>query len=223
MPDEGERVKIELAKLPAGGMHLLQVQNPGGLASNDFIFHVVKDAAAAVALQQAIDRAHVDIREKLANAIAGGDMSAVKRTLGRRARRINERNPRSGSTPLSTAALHGRLKMARYLLQRGARVDRKNRDGNTPLHVAAFLCRDDVVKLLLDKGASPNQKNARGETPVDVVSSAWNDGLADFYRAIGRSTKQKLDLDQIRRKRPQIAAQLRSAAKRADPSKGMQP
>ncbi len=31
---------IELAVLPEPGMHLLQVQNPGGLFSNDFIFHV---------------------------------------------------------------------------------------------------------------------------------------------------------------------------------------
>ena len=32
-------VVIELAKLPVAGMHLLQVQNPGGMFSNDFIFY----------------------------------------------------------------------------------------------------------------------------------------------------------------------------------------
>ena len=36
----GEIVKIQLDELPGEGMHLLQVQNPGGLFSNDFIFHV---------------------------------------------------------------------------------------------------------------------------------------------------------------------------------------
>ena len=36
----GDIVKIQLAELPGEGMHLLQVQNPGGLFSNDFIFHV---------------------------------------------------------------------------------------------------------------------------------------------------------------------------------------
>ena len=35
-----EMVKIDLARLPAAGMHLLQVQNPAGLFSNDFIFYV---------------------------------------------------------------------------------------------------------------------------------------------------------------------------------------
>ena len=33
-------VTIALAELPKTGMHLLQVQNPGGLFSNDFIFFV---------------------------------------------------------------------------------------------------------------------------------------------------------------------------------------
>jgi YVTN family beta-propeller protein len=37
---EGEKVSIALANLPAVGMHLLQVQEPEGRMSNDFIFHV---------------------------------------------------------------------------------------------------------------------------------------------------------------------------------------
>ena len=41
---EGETVKVELAAVPAVGMHFLQVQNPDGLFSNDFIFHVSERA-----------------------------------------------------------------------------------------------------------------------------------------------------------------------------------
>lgn len=37
-PCADEQVRVELAALPAAGMHLLQVQNPGGLVSNDYIF-----------------------------------------------------------------------------------------------------------------------------------------------------------------------------------------
>jgi hypothetical protein len=37
---EGEKVTIALANLPPTGMHLLQVQEPEGRMSNDFIFHV---------------------------------------------------------------------------------------------------------------------------------------------------------------------------------------
>lgn len=35
----GESISVWLESLPAAGMHFLQVQNPGGLLSNDFIFH----------------------------------------------------------------------------------------------------------------------------------------------------------------------------------------
>jgi YVTN family beta-propeller protein len=48
---DGETVRVELAALPPVGMHFLQVQNPDGLFSNDFIFHVAKDEAAARALR----------------------------------------------------------------------------------------------------------------------------------------------------------------------------
>ena len=37
---DGETIEVELARLPApSGIHFLQVQNPNGLFSNDFIFH----------------------------------------------------------------------------------------------------------------------------------------------------------------------------------------
>jgi hypothetical protein len=47
---DGETVKIELETLPRFGMHFLQVQNPSGLVSNDFIFHVAENETMANAL-----------------------------------------------------------------------------------------------------------------------------------------------------------------------------
>ena len=35
----GESIEVQLAALPSPGMHFLQIQNPDGLFSNDFIFH----------------------------------------------------------------------------------------------------------------------------------------------------------------------------------------
>jgi YVTN family beta-propeller protein len=210
--DDDEKVLVKLSTLPSVGMHLLQIQNLGGLFSNDFIFHVAKDADAAAQLKRTIDEAHVDFREALARAIARGDLDETKEVLRHQARRINERKPDGGSTPLSTASLHGRHNIAKYLIQRGAKVEATNNDGNTPLHVAAFLCRSEIVQLLLDKGGSVLTKNKRGETPIDVVSSPWSKQLADFYTGIGNSTGQKLDLKRIERERPQIAKLLRENA-----------
>ena len=41
---EDEALTVELAEAPPVGMHLLQLQTPGGLISNDFIFHVTAGA-----------------------------------------------------------------------------------------------------------------------------------------------------------------------------------
>jgi len=206
-----EVVAIELRTLPPVGMHLLQLQNPNGLFSNDFIFHVAQDASAAAALTRDLDTQHSELPDLLAGAIARGDLLAAKRHHHQGAD-LNERRREGGSTPLSTAALHGRLEIARYLIEQGASVNATNRDGNTPLHTAAFLCREDIVKLLLEEGASLAELNNRGESPVDVVSGAWSDPLADFYRLVEASADLELNLERIQQARPRIAQQLRQHA-----------
>ncbi|MFT7639099.1 MAG: hypothetical protein ACI9G1_000826 [Pirellulaceae bacterium] len=57
---DSEKVVVELAELPAVGMHLLQLQNPQGLFSNDFIFHVTLDAEVAAVLRRSIEQSHVE-------------------------------------------------------------------------------------------------------------------------------------------------------------------
>lgn len=206
---DGEALTIELPQLPAVGMHLLQVQNRGGLFSNDFIFHVTESADAARELRNVMDRQHVDARSAIRAAISRNDLPEIERLL-EDGTDVNRRE-RDGSTPLSSAALFGNLEIAKYLIEQGADVERTNRDGNTPLHVAAFLCRTEVVKLLLEHGASPHTENGRGESAIDVVSSDWNEGLAGFYRGIGQSIGQDLDLERVQRTRPDIVELLRQA------------
>ncbi|MCH1496228.1 MAG: ankyrin repeat domain-containing protein, partial [Rubripirellula sp.] len=213
-----DALEIQLASLPDPGMHLLQLQNPGGHFSNDFIFSVAQsseDAEQLIALRERDDR---DIRDAIAEAIASGNIEELHSFLNRPQQRgrVNERQPSSGSTPLSIAALHGQLESVKVLLRRGAKVSGSNRDGNTPLHVAAFLCREDIVKLLLENGASPATKNSRGETPIDVVSGAWDDELAAFYQSIGKLAGVDVDLQEIQRDRPRIASLIGENAEKTD-------
>jgi YVTN family beta-propeller protein len=208
--DDEEKVEIHLASLPDAGMHLLQLQNPNGLFSNDFIFHVTSNAEAAAELKRRTDREHRDVREVLAEAISNGDLDRTKQILNRARQRINERQPTTGSTALSTAAFHNQLDIAKFLIQRGANVEAKNRDGNTPLLAAAFMCRREMVEFLLEKGASPLTKNNRGESPIDVVSAPWSKQLADFYTGIDNAVPQfTMDVERIERERPLIAKRLR--------------
>ena len=200
-------VVIELATMPPTELHLLQVQNPDGLFSNDFIFHVTDNAAAADELTRRLDAARGSPAELLPSAIARGDLEATKRHIAHGAG-VNEQYPQSGSVPLSVAALHGRLDITRYLIEHGAEVSAANRDGNTPLHTAAFLGRTEMVKLLIDKGASVTKRNHRRESPADVVSGPWNEGLETFYDFIQASAGVGLDLGFIREERPRLAKRL---------------
>ena len=211
--DEQEKVLIELDSLPAPGMHMLQVQAEDGQFSNDFIFHVTETAEAAAELKRRIDESHVDLREALSNAIAEGSLDEVKRRLGKEARRINDRRPSTGSTPLSEAVFLGNLELAKLLIDRGAKINGTNRDGNTPLIVSTFMCRTEIVRFLLDKGATTSQKNDRGETALDVVSSPWSDELASLYTGIAKIANVQVDLERIERERPQITRLLRESAK----------
>ncbi len=205
-----EQVVIELASLPSIGMHLLQLQNPNGLFSNDFIFHVTEDEAAAGELKRRLDRAHVDWRTALARAISSGDLQETK-NLRRRGAPLDALRRGGSSTPLSIAARHNRIKIIEYLLKHRANVEATNRDGSTPLHTAAFFGRTAVVTLLLKNGSSALTKNRRGETPIDVVSLPWSKGLEKSYRSIASVVGLELDLEQIKRERPRIAKLLRES------------
>jgi YVTN family beta-propeller protein len=207
--DEQEQILIELTSLPEPGMHMFQVQAKNGLFSNDFIFHVTGSAEAAAEMKRRLDEAHVDVRDALANAIAEGNVDEVKRRLGRQARRINDRRPSTGSTPLSDAAFRGNLEIVKLLLDRGANMNATNRDGNTPLITATFMCHAEVVRLLLDKGASTSHKNGRGETVIEILSRPWNEELAGLYTGLANLTGLKLDLDRLKDERPKIATLLR--------------
>ncbi len=216
--EDREAVAIELGAQPPAGIHLLQVQNVDGLFSNDFLFHVVGDAEAAEELTRRLDADHSDVRDLLAAAIAQGDWEAARRHL-RHGAGINDKHPDGGATPLSRAALHGRLEIAKLLIEEGADVSGANQDGNTPLHTAAFLCRADLVTLLLEKGASAAQRNNKKETPLDVVSAPWSDDLANFYALLEAIADIDLDLQKIEFERPRIAQLLKNhTAKTPDTS-----
>ena len=204
--EKNETIIIDLIDLPRPGIHFLQIQNPGGLFSNDFIFHVAEDQNKANELQNSINPNRLG--SALADAIKRGDLKQTKKLIADGAQLNARRN--DGSTPLSTASFNGRLEIAKYLIQKGARITQTNRDGNTPLHVAAFMCQTEITKLFLEKGAHVRKKNNRGESAVDVVSSPLDEGLETFYRSLINSSEIDLTIEQIKLLRPQILKVLRN-------------
>ena len=61
----GPDIKIELGKLPAEGMHLLQVSTPEAGTSNDFLFFVARDESSSKMLRAELDLPHSDLPGRL--------------------------------------------------------------------------------------------------------------------------------------------------------------
>jgi uncharacterized protein len=112
-------------------------------------------------------------------AATAGDLSAVRRLLGRGAS-VNAKNYR-GSTALMGASAGGFEDVVRLLLAGSANVNSKAGDGSTALMFAARNGHTDVVKLLLQKGAEPNAFDNSGLT---ALMYAVDGGHAETVQAL---------------------------------------
>ena len=139
-----------------------------------------------------------------------GDLAAIRQHTAA-GTDLNGKDPVGGSTPLHLAALYGQTAAAELLIEKGANISQHNNDGATPLHLAAFFCHPEIVKLLINKGVDLKAVNSRGETALNTVSSPWDAGLSKGYTDAGGLLRIPIDLDHIRKTRPEIAKQLKSA------------
>ncbi|VAH95753.1 unnamed protein product [Triticum turgidum subsp. durum] len=85
-------------------------------------------------------------------------------------------NNDSGMTPLACAVARGKAIAVRYLLDKGANLNKQDSVGFSPLHYATKKGNDGLVRLLLSKGASPDISSCEG-TPLHVAVSDGNYGI----------------------------------------------
>lgn len=79
-------------------------------------------------------------------------------------------NSEIGITPLSTAVLAGRREIAKYLIDLGAQVDRRDTvRGRTPLFYAVKNKDTEMVELLLSKGADVRIRDRSGQAPEELA------------------------------------------------------
>ena len=107
--------------------------------------------------------------------------------------------------------MFGQIEAALALIQDGADVNSRNNDGATPLITAAFLCRTEIVQALLDHGADKNARNNAGATALEGVAGSFDDvkGIYDLLQSVLGPLGLKLDYEQIKATRPEIAKMLR--------------
>ena len=123
-----------------------------------------------VLLQPALDAASAD---DIWLATGTGNVAAVRKLLAGGVD-VNKRDPDSGVTLLSTAAIVGNAEIAALLLEAGADVNGRNyQNGSTALHAAAFVGQADMVALLLEHGADPAAMGDDGGTALAAAEVDW--------------------------------------------------
>lgn len=129
------------------------------------------------------------------NAIKRGNTGQVKQMLKKYPSLVNARGAYKktiyGKTIIFEApALHfairqGDLKMTKYLVSKGAKVDGKNNYGTTSLLAALTFKKKDIAKYLINKGANVNAPvlsgGSRGWTALRMAA---NNGYTDIVKLL---------------------------------------
>jgi ankyrin repeat protein len=90
----------------------------------------------------------------------------------------------AGQTPLHAAAWHGRLAVARMLLDAGADCSPADSAGRTPLHVTAITGHASaadslaLARVLLAAGADPHVRDLQGYTARIAARAAGREAIA---------------------------------------------
>ena len=98
----------------------------------------------------------------LYNAIEANDLKRIKLLVKQSADKNDLINDDSyslfgeelGYTPLYVACASGFLKVAQYLVEQGAILDKPDNNGNTPLNAATAKGQKKIVRYLFGQGAN---------------------------------------------------------------------
>lgn len=101
---------------------------------------------------------------------------------------------RHGHTCLMIACYKGHLKIAQYLIELGADVNRKSVKGNTALHDCAESGSLEILQLLLENGARMDV-DSYGMTPLLAAAVSGHTHIVEYIveqlETVGR--KEKVD------------------------------
>jgi len=109
--------------------------------------------------------AYSDTGKDLIMAVARGRFELVKE-LVEKGVDVNKHYDSKGRTPIHWAVIRDNLKIAAFLISRGANVNARDKNMMAPIHYAAFPKDLDMVKLLVQEGADINALDKNGWSPL---------------------------------------------------------
>lgn len=119
------------------------------------------------------DLKKLNLHHSLHDAVRYSNVKLVKTFIALKAN-VNEKEAKSGQTPIHIAAFFGYKKIIKLLLKAGADLDITDDQGNTALHLAALTHRKvEIVKLLMH--INVNTKNNSGQTPLHYAVGRCDD------------------------------------------------
>jgi len=87
---------------------------------------------------------------------------------------------KTGWTPLHFAAANGHVDLVRFLLESHAYIDAESPNQTTPLMMAARQGHPTTVRLLIEEGADPTVRNQAGLTAADYARVGNDVRLAEW-------------------------------------------
>jgi ankyrin repeat protein len=155
-----------------------------GLAGNKNIVHALIEKGADVNRKSTTETGST----ALCFAVEGGSLEAVKDLLDHGAN-VNGKST-NGMTPLGYAAIHGKIKEAKFLIANGADVnllglvDSRGAEWS-PLTSAAKEDHLDMLELLLSNGANLEATNNEGDTALMITAKRPRPKSIKFFISKG--------------------------------------
>jgi ankyrin repeat protein len=103
------------------------------------------------------------------HAVGEGDLAEMERLVGQDSGLLDATDGLNPVTPLMIASRRGHVGLVRWLLDKGAPVD-KMCDGKSALGLACYEGFAPVLRLLLERGADPTIPYYGAATPLLVAS-----------------------------------------------------
>lgn len=105
----------------------------------------------------------------LAWSVKNGDLNAVQEMVDKQKQDVNVEI--AGRCPLHYAADYGQIEIIKYLVTKGADVNREDKHGICALLAATWEGHTECVRYLLSKGANKHAKAPDGRKIIDCADT----------------------------------------------------